>query len=368
LYAERAKYWAALGLADQAEVDRRRAAEIIPSTCHDLTLLGSTLLAVGDSAGAEEALRHALHLDITSFWAWFVLGHCHYKQGRFLEAAGDFAACSARGPSFAWVHFNRGIALARAGHLLDAALAYDRAIELEPGFAEAVVDRALTELELNQLDAALEDLTRAIKLGRNDLVVFAALGETWARLGRPREAERYFAELLDRNSSDLVVRVARGISRIRTNPQGATDDFTRALEQDPHNAQAHYGMALLVRGANLPAALEHLDRALHANPNLIDAIQLRALVRARLGERGALDDVERLVESATSHRLYNAACAVAILSEQAADPRLRSHAMDLLLRAIKAGFSAAEAASDPDLKPLHDSPRFREIVSRKPDN
>ena len=172
-------------------------------------------------------MRLALHLDVTSFWAWFVLGHCHYHQGRFLEAAGDFAACSARGPSFAWVHFNRGIALARAGRLLDAKLAYDRAIDLESGFAEAVVDRALTELELNQLDAALEDLTRAIKLGRNDLIVFAALGETWARLGRPREAERYFAELLDRNSGDLVVRIARGISRIRANPQGATDDFTR---------------------------------------------------------------------------------------------------------------------------------------------
>ena len=100
---------------------------------------------------------------------------------------------------------------------------------------------------------------------------------------------------------------------------------------------------------------------------MIDAVQLRALVRARLGERGALDDVDRLVESATPHRLYNAACAVAILSEKAADPRLRSHAIDLLLRAVKAGFPAAEAAADPDLKPLHDSPRFREIVMPKPD-
>jgi len=366
LYAERATYYAALGEADRAAADRRRAAEIVPSTCHDLTLLGSTLLAGGDPAAAEDALREALHVDVTSFWAWFVLGHCHYAQRRFLEAAGDFAACSARGPSFAWVHFNRGIALARAGRLLDAKLAYDHAIDLDPAFAEAVVDRALTELELNQLSAAHDDLIRAIKLGRNDLVVFVALGETWARLGRSREAERYFAELLEKNPADLVVRVARGINRVRETPQGAIEDFKRVLDQEPHNAQAHYGMALVVRRANLPAALEHLDRALHANPDLIDALQLRALVRARLGERGALDDVDRLVESATPHRLYNAACAVAILSEKAADRRLRSHSMDLLLRAIKAGFPAAEAASDPDLKPLHDSARFQEIVMRKP--
>jgi eukaryotic-like serine/threonine-protein kinase len=366
LYAERARYYTAQGLADRAAAERLRADAIVPSTCHDLTLLGSALLAGGDSAGAEEALRRALHLDVTSFWAWFVLGHCHYAQGRFLEAAGDFAASSARGAGFAWVHFNRGIALARSGRLLDAKLAYDRALDLEPAFAEAVVDRALTELELNQLDAARDDLTEAIKLGRNDLVVFAALGETWARLGRSDEAERYFAELLKRNPADSVVRVARGISRIRANPQGATDDFAWALNQDPFNAQAHYGMALVVRRSDLSKALAHLDRALNANPGLIDAIQLRALVRARLGERGALDDVDRLVESATGHRLYNAACAVAILSEKAADPRLKSHSMDLLERAIKIGFPASEAAADPDLKALHDSPRFQEIAMRKP--
>ncbi len=366
LYAERARYYGALGMAGRAAADRSRATEIIPSTCHDLTLLGSTLLAGGDSAGAEQALRQALHLDVTSFWAWFVLGHCHYAQKRFLEAAGDFAACSAREPSFAWVHFNRAIALARSGRLLDAKLAYDRAIDLEPAFAEAVVDRALTELELNQLNAARADLTRAIELGRSDLVVFAALGETWARLGRSREAERYFARLLDRNPADLVVRVARGITRVRDNPQGAIDDFTRVLDRDPYNAQAHYGMALVVRRADARAALEHLDRALLTNPDLIDALQLRALVRARLGERGALDDVDRLVESATPHRLYNAACAVAILSEKSADPRLRSHAIDLLLRAVTAGFPIKEAASDPDLKPLHGSPRYEEIVKGKP--
>ena len=107
------------------------------------------------------------------------------------------------------------------------------------------------------------------------------------------------------------------------------------LKDDERNAQAHYGMALLVRKADPKRALDHLDRSLDSDPNLIDAVQLRALVRARLGERGALDDVDRLVESATANRLYNAACAVAILSETAADPRLVSHALDLLTQAAQ---------------------------------
>ena len=136
-------------------------------------------------------------------------------------------------------------------------------------------------------------------LGRDDLIVFAALGETWARLGRRDESESYFASLLEKDQTNMVVRIARGITRIAVDPDGAEADFLEALEQDDRNAQAHYGMALLVRKADLRKALDHLDRALDSNAELIDAVQLRALVRARLGERGALDDVDRLIESPT---------------------------------------------------------------------
>ncbi len=362
LYAERARYYAALGLAEKADADRKRAAARVPTTCHDLTLAGTTLFAAGDCAGAERALRQALQVEMTSFWTWYVLGHCHFAQRRYLEAAGDFGACAARDPTFAWVHFNRGLALAKAGRLLDAQVSYDRALEIDPKFTEALVNRALVELELNDLERARDDLTAAIKRGRDDLVVFAALGETWSRLGRREESERYFASLLERDPSNLIVRVARGITRIHTNPTGAEGDFRDVLEQDDRNAQAHYGMALLVRKDDLKKALDHLDRALDSNANLIDALQLRALVRAKLGERGALDDVDRLVESATANRLYNGACAVAILSETTADPRLVSHAMDLLTQAIRSGFPAREAAVDPDLKPLRASPRFDQLM------
>ena len=101
--------------------------------------------------------------------------------------------------SFAWVHFNRGLSLARAGRLLDARDAYDRAIDIENDWREARVNRALVELELNQLESARDDLIHAIKLGQSDVIVLAALGEAWARLGRPQESERYFVSLLDKD-------------------------------------------------------------------------------------------------------------------------------------------------------------------------
>ncbi len=106
-------------------------------------------------------------------------------------------------------------------------------------------------------------------------------------------------------------------------------------------------MALLVRSSNLREALDYLERALKVDPNLIDAVQLRALVRARLGDPAALDDVERLLQSPTSYHLYNAACALAIYSEKVHDDRQLPHAVELLTRAIASGFPASKPPPTP---------------------
>ena len=77
-------------------------------------------------------------------------------------------------------------------------------------------------------------------------------------------------------------------------------------------------MARLTRTSDPQGALKHLDAALESDPHLVDAVQLRALVRARLGDRAMLDDVDFLVKAPTAQRLYNAACALAVYAETGA--------------------------------------------------
>ncbi len=362
LYADRARYLDELGEKALAQLDRRRALEARPAGPHDWTMLATSLLAAGDPAAAEDAARKALRLDPTSFWAWFVMGHCHFAQERFLEAAGDFSACTAIGSPFAWVHFNRGLALARAGRLDPARDAYDQALRIDPEFSEARVNRALIDLEQDRVQAAHDDLSMAIRLGRTDAGVLAARGEALARLGRSDEARRQFDDLLTRKPDDAVARVARGMTLLRTEPRDALNDFNRVLAHDPRHAGAHFGLAMLVRGHDAEAALNHLDTAITTDPNHLDAIQLRALIRARLADPSALDDVARLLRAPTARRYYNAACAVAIYAEKAHQPKQLAHAMELLIRAVELGFPASEAQTDPDLAPLRPMPRFQRLV------
>jgi tetratricopeptide (TPR) repeat protein len=356
LYDDRAHYRAALGLANEAARDRALRAQTPPRTSRDFYLIGTSALAYRHTEEAESALVHAVALDPRRFWAWFSLGLCHADEGRFLEAAGDFSACTALVPSFAWPHLNRGLALARAGRLTDARSAYDQALKANPHFVEALVNRGLTCLELNDPAQAERDFQQALTLGRRDPALRAALAEAKARLGRRSEALRDLNDLIATHPDNPALLVARGFFFVADPAEAARTaaeaDFRHTLRLDPNAARAHLGLAYLLRRSDSSAALAEADAALAAEPDLADALEVRALLRARLGDSSARLDVDRLLLSPTPHRLYNAACALAILSKTDADPKLIDRAEDLLQRAIAAGTPAKQAASDPDLEPL----------------
>jgi len=362
LFQDRARYHAALGRPRAAALDRQRADRVAPSTCRDYYLLGTELLAGGAADRAEAPLARAVALDARRFWAWFTLGLCHLEQGRHADAAADFAVCAALAPDFAWPHLNRGLALARQGRLVEAREAYDRALAVNDRFVEAFVNRSLTLLELGDAAGAERDLARAIALGRRDPATLAAHGEAQARLGRRAEAARDFAAALADRPDDPALLVARGFFRLAADPPGAEADFRRAVALEPRHARALLGLALGRKADDPRAALAHADAALAAEPGLGDALQLRALLRARLGDAAALADADRLAEVPTPARLYNAACAVAILAETTADPRLVPRSLALLRRALDAGLPAARALADPDLRPLRDRPEFRALA------
>ncbi|MDG3005669.1 protein kinase domain-containing protein [Paludisphaera mucosa] len=357
LFRRRSRYRAALGDANGAAADQAEASARPPATGNDWTALGMFHLTNGEVAAAEPALREAIAIDVTSFWAWFALGHCHYEQGRFGEAVGDFTACVVARPDFAWGHFNRGLTLARAGRPRDALDAYDRALALDPDFAEARVDRGLVELELDLPARAEDDLRIALARSRREPRVPAALGDALARQGKAAEAERLFDDLLARSPRDAGLRAARGVVRLRTDLEAAADDFNAVLAEDPRHPLAHYGLARVLRGRDRAAALAHLDQALQADPEMYDAVELRALERARGGDRGARDDVDRLVANPTANRLYNAACALAILGDAA-------RAVELLERSLLSGFPATTAAADPDLASLRERADYQAALER----
>ncbi|WP_235905561.1 protein kinase domain-containing protein [Tautonia marina] len=366
LFAERATYAAALGLSDQAERDRIRADAIPPNSARDYYLRGTAALANGQIDQAERLLDHATGRDARRFWSWFALGLCHFEQGRYDVAASDFTICIILNPESAQAFANRGLALALDARPAEALRAYNEAVILDPDLIPVRINRALVCLELDKPDQAVNDLRYAIESTKSrDPALLATWAEALARSGEKVEADHRFGEALKVRPGDPVILVARGFVRLPDAPEAARDDFERALKADPRSPRAHLGLAHVLRADDPSEALKHLDTALAAEPNLIDAVQLRALVRARLGMRSAVADVDTLRQYPTPHRLYNAASALAILCETTSETSLKGDALALLHRAIDAGFDPAFAASDPDLTCLQSLPAFQKLVSPK---
>jgi serine/threonine protein kinase/tetratricopeptide (TPR) repeat protein len=364
LYADRAYDSALIGKMKDALRDTLRERSIAPSTARDWYLIGTAELARGSKDKAERDLSRAVVLDSRRFWAWFALGLCHDAMGRYTEAAGDFAACTALYPEFAWPHLNRGLALANAGMPHEARVSYDRALLANPNFIEALVNRGLTCLELGENDQAERDLNRALELGRRDPSVMVSHAEALSRLGRREDANHQFTAALQSRPDDPTLLVARGFFHLNDAVDSARSDFELVLKDDPSNARALLGMAYVLRRTDARAALEQLDRALAAAPDFADALQLRALIRARLGDGGTESDVDRLVQVPTAHRLYNAACALALLSKTTGQPRLAERALEILKRAVDAGFPRAHLESDPDLDAIRNRPEFRSLLKQ----
>lgn len=362
-YHDRARLLSALGRDDDAARDRSRAGQMPPRSARDHYLLGTFLLALHQPDPAEVWLSRAVALNPRQFWTWFALGICHSDQGRHSDAAADFGVCTILVPQLAWPYLNRGLALSRSGRLTEAAAAYDRALELDDQFAEAWVDRGLALLELGHPEQALVDLERAIALNVRAPAVLASHAEALARVGRHADAETSFSEAIRSSPSDPTLVVARGFSRLGRDQTGAAADFSRALELDPKCARAYLGRAHLVRTQNQRAALAQVERALAIDPDFGDALQLRALIRARMDDQGAESDVERILRVPTPQRLYNAACAMSLLSRSKSRPRCTSLALIYLQRAKEAGLLLDRIAEDPDLAPLKHTPEFARLLA-----
>ncbi len=143
-------------------------------------------------------------------------------------------------------------------------------------------------------------------------------------------------------------------------PKAAEADFRRVLDRDPRQPLANLGLARLLRVDDPKAALPLADLAVEGDPDRLDALELRAWLRGRLGDPRA--DRRRRPpdpgpDAAPALQLGVRPGPAGRLAPD--DPTLVPRALDLLRRAIESGFPKSVLRNDPDLKSLAESPAFR---------
>ena len=154
---------------------------------------------------------------------------------------------------------SRGGILANRGQIDEGMADFDRALEINPRFANSLVNRATLFVRVERFPEALRDLDAAVALPAPQPRAFARRCMVLALLGRNEEALADCNRAIDAGSRDEITWYWRGVilSRLRR-PAEALPDFEQALARNPLRRESHFylGQALL--------ALGRTDDALHA--------------------------------------------------------------------------------------------------------
>jgi tetratricopeptide (TPR) repeat protein len=174
-----------------------------PLSPWELYALGRSRLYAGDLAAAAEFLRQAVDRDTAGFWPNFHLAVCAYRRGRPAEAVGGFSACLvAARDRRGLCHYHRGLAYVALGDARNAIRDFDRALELEPGLAEAALNRGLLHHDARRFPEAIADLERALRGGCCPAVACYGLAVVHLAAGDRRTARDFAARAVGYDPCD----------------------------------------------------------------------------------------------------------------------------------------------------------------------
>ncbi len=183
---------------------------------------------------------------------------------------------------------NLGTVYNREGHPDRAISCYNKAIELNPKYAEAFNNRGYTYNALGRNQQAISDCNKAIELNPKHAGAFYNRGTVHGRLGQNQRAISDFNKAIELNPKFAMAFYNRGNAYSRLGQlQQAISDYNKTIELNPKLAMAFYnrGTAHGKLGQH-QQAISDFNKAIDLNPKLAEAYANRGLASASLGKTG----------------------------------------------------------------------------------
>jgi adenylate cyclase len=220
----------------------------------------------------------------------------------------------------------------------DALSSAERALEIDPGLAEAHCTKARYLEEDGRTDEAEKQIRTAQKLDPESWEVNREAGRMLFRHGHVRDAIPFFAKAAALNDTDW-----QNAGMLITSYLG-TGDEARMLEA-----------AQMVR--------ERVQRAVNMDPTNGTALAMGAYALAMLGEKDRSREWMRralLLDPENLAMRYNAACC---LLRQIGDTDEALKTLESFFQKVTSTTWIWHAEADPDLEPIRDDARFRAMLA-----
>jgi tetratricopeptide (TPR) repeat protein/ADP-heptose:LPS heptosyltransferase len=194
----------------------QQALAIQPNDEAALIELGHGLLHNGR---IEEAIAHgerAVELRPDSAALLIALGKTYCEDQRYADAEGCFRRAIARAPAVAAGHFLLGHAIESLGRREEAAVSYERAIELDGSQIDAMIRLAALRRDSGLLAAAENLLCRALTVRPADPQILNSLGVVLLEKGARDEAIECFEDAIQFAPEYAEAHVNRSLALLRT--------------------------------------------------------------------------------------------------------------------------------------------------------
>ncbi|GAB4432951.1 MAG: tetratricopeptide repeat protein [Chloroflexi bacterium OHK40] len=266
------------GLGDPEALRLRAAA---------LTTIGDVRRLSGDLPGATSAYTEAAQLDPTLIAAQLGQGLVAVGQGNWGVATGYFQTAAGMPGGFddPLAQFWLGEALLRQGSLSSAIAAYDRALQLQSNFPDALLGRAQARYAQGDVAGALDEVGEALQQKADYAEALLFQGKLLQEQGRTVEALNAYNASIRANGNIAESHYRRAILQLQEGQyDAAVRDLRRVLQLQPNFPEAAYwlGRAYYAQG-RLERALQSFQQAVALNGNYLDAIFYMGLVSEDLG-------------------------------------------------------------------------------------
>jgi|GEM_PF-3077655 len=240
--------------------DDTKALQIDPRFTSAYFDRGYAKFMLNDRVGALADLDRAIEINDYNDVAYFLRGSYKCESGDYKGAREDLLKAELLTNPYS-------IELERSVPFWDVINHLNGHIKLNPKDAESYLARGYASYHLGRIDEAIKDFDRAIKLGLNDNLVYIFRGNAKANLGRWYGAP--------------------------TDHKGAMEDYNKAIELDPKDAEAYNARGIFLREMHMTSqALSDINKAISLNQSSPSFHYSRALLNMQINnDMGALMDL-----------------------------------------------------------------------------
>lgn len=212
-------------------------------------------------------------------------GNLRMSQGRWAEAAADFAATVALRPDLAEAYNNLGTALFYQGQTELAIQNHRQAISLNPGYAEALNNLGVELASAGRHEEAMRYYRRALKVRPVYPMAHYNLANALIRAGQEEAAESEYREAIRQDPRLAMAQYNLGVRLLARGKRAEAAPFLgEAFRLKPDFAAGYYHVGnILLRQGDAGAAIESYGRALQCQPDYPEAYSNLGAALMRVG-------------------------------------------------------------------------------------